>query len=143
MYLVTITAVRTHSVDVVCITIWQYRTTSTPLYELTTLTTYLNDVSLTITTTEVTDPSGTWKVNPNGTITFTPAPGFVGTATLNVQLSGRSGKLYIQPMSVRIAATSRIAIVTGDVPRSISAGVVRTIDEVAPMTYGEFRRLTR
>ena len=94
-------------------------------------------------TKEVVDPSGTWKVNPNGTITFTPAPGFVGTATLNVQLSGRSGKLYIQPMSVRVAATSRIAIVTGDVPGSISAGVVRTSEETPEMTYAEFRRLTR
>ena len=75
--------------------------------------------------TQVQDDAGTWTVNqPSGSVTFVPAPGFVGTATLSIQLNGRSGKLYIQPMSVRVSARSRIAVITGDVPGSISAGVV-------------------
>jgi hypothetical protein len=47
--LVTITAVRTQSVDAVTVTTRNYRTTSCPLYELTTLTTNLNYISLTVT----------------------------------------------------------------------------------------------
>lgn len=74
--------------------------------------------------TEVKDEAGTWRVNqPSGSVTFIPAPGFAGTATLLFQLNGRSGKLYIQPMSVRVSARSRIAVITGDVPSSISAGL--------------------
>lgn len=100
-------------------------------------------------TNRVVDSQGTWTVNPNGTITFQPAPGFVGTATLEVQVSGRSGKLYIQPMTVRIAASSRIAVITGDVPGSISAGlaarsvaIVRTAS-VTGLSYAEARKLLR
>ncbi len=51
--LVTITAVRTQRSNAVCITVRGYRTTGEPLYELTTLTTYLYDVSLTVARTEV------------------------------------------------------------------------------------------
>jgi hypothetical protein len=49
VHLITITAVRTNSIDAVTISVRSNRTSSSPLYELTTLTTNLNDVSLTVT----------------------------------------------------------------------------------------------
>lgn len=51
--LVTIAAVRTQRVDAVSVAVRCYRTTSEPLYKFTTLTTYLNHVSLTITLAKI------------------------------------------------------------------------------------------
>lgn len=51
--LVTIAAVRTQRVDAVSVAVRCYRTTSEPLYKFTTLTTYLNYVSLTITLAKI------------------------------------------------------------------------------------------
>ena len=51
--LITITAIRTKRIDAVSIATRNYRTTSTPLYELTTLTANLNDVRLAIAVTKI------------------------------------------------------------------------------------------
>lgn len=53
VYLITITRVRPQRVDAVSITTRDYRTTSTPLNELTTTATNLNYVCLTITLAEI------------------------------------------------------------------------------------------
>lgn len=77
-------------------------------------------------TLRVVDEQGTWVVNPtNGGVTFTPAPEFVGTATLPVQLSARSGRIAIVPIRVVVTPTSRILVIKGDVPRDITGGVFR------------------
>lgn len=77
-------------------------------------------------TTKVQDAQGTWNLSPvTGAVTFTPAPGFTGTAKLNVQLSSRTGALYIEPVTVQVGARSRVLLISGDVPMSISAGKAR------------------
>jgi hypothetical protein len=69
---------------------------------------------------------GLWRVNPaDGSVRFTPAPDFVGTAVLNVRLTSRTGRLLIAPMRVVVGSTSRILVVKGDVPRDIKGGVSR------------------
>ena len=76
----------------------------------------------------VTNEAGTWQVDEQtGEVTFTPAPGYAGTATVNVVLSARSGEVYVHPMRVPISFTSRVRIQSGDVPGDISGGVLRII----------------
>ena len=53
VYLITITRVRPQRIDAITVTTRDYRTTSTPLNELTTTATYLNDISLTVTLTKI------------------------------------------------------------------------------------------
>jgi CshA-type fibril repeat protein len=86
----------------------------------------LSDPNTGAPTTRVVNNQGTWVVNTNtGSVTFTPAPTFTGTAILNVQLSARSGRIYIYPIRVVVSPTSRVLVVKGDVPRDIKGGVVR------------------
>jgi CshA-type fibril repeat protein len=47
---------------------------------------------------------GTWTVNDDGTVTFTPAPGFVGTATLNYQVADTQGRTTTATISVQVRA---------------------------------------
>jgi len=76
----------------------------------------------------VTNEAGTWQVDEQtGEVTFTPAPGYAGTATVNVVLSARSGEVYVHPMRIPISFTSRVRIQSGDVPGDISGGVLRII----------------
>jgi hypothetical protein len=61
----------------------------------------------------------------SGSVTFIPAPAFVGTAVMNVRLVGRNGTIYIHPMKVRVGASSRVLVLTGDVPSDIKGGLLR------------------
>jgi CshA-type fibril repeat protein len=77
-------------------------------------------------TPRVVDNQGTWVVNPrSGTVSFTPAPNFVGTAVLNVKLTARSGLIQIQPIRIRVSAASRILVIKGGVPSDILGGILR------------------
>lgn len=76
----------------------------------------------------VTTEAGTWAVDErSGAITYTPTTGFAGSATVNVVLVARSGQVYIHPMRVPISFTSRVKVLSGDVPGDISGGVARII----------------
>lgn len=79
-------------------------------------------------TLRVTNNAGTWTVDErSGAITYVPAAGYAGSATVNVVLVARSGEIYIHPMRVPISFTSRVKVISGDVPRDISGGVARII----------------
>lgn len=50
-----------------------------------------------------TDGVGTWVVNPDGTVTFTPVPGFSGDASIDYQVTDTAGVAYTATLTVTVA----------------------------------------
>lgn len=60
-----------------------------------------------LTVSGTTPAQGSWTVNPvTGIITFTPAPGFVGTATANYTVTDLDGKTSTAVMTVTVAGVA-------------------------------------
>ena len=56
---------------------------------------------------EHTEPGvGTWQVNPDGTITFSPAAGFSGAATIGFQVEDSAGNTYQDELDVTVRGES-------------------------------------
>ena len=61
----------------------------------------------------VSNSDGDWKVNANGTVTFTPADGFFGKASLGYRVKTASGKIVWSYITVTIPDTSGLAYTGG------------------------------
>ncbi|QIM22441.1 cadherin-like domain-containing protein [Phycicoccus sp. HDW14] len=48
------------------------------------------------------DGVGTWVVNPDGTITFTPADGYSGTATIAYSVTDTAGNVYTTTLTITV-----------------------------------------
>lgn len=70
-----------------------------------------------LTVTEATADSGTVVINPDGTLTYTPAPGFEGTATVTYVVSDGNGGFVTSTLTVQVGAyvgTNVNALLAGD-----------------------------
>ena len=77
------------------------------------------------------DPSqGTWTLNPDNTVTFTPAPGFTGTATATMTITGPDGMTDTAQLRVTVSPTP----IVEDASATASAGhpVTLTPQIIAP-----------
>ncbi len=64
-------------------------------------------------TKTVTNSDGSWKVNANGTVTFTPADGFFGKASVGYRVKAATGKVVWSYITVTIPDKSGLAYTGG------------------------------
>lgn len=69
------------------------------------------------------DGVGTWVVNPDGTITFTPADGYSGTATIGYAVSDTAGNVYVADLEVTVRADGLVGDLAGLLPDTGGAGL--------------------
>jgi large repetitive protein len=74
-----------------------------------------------LTVTSATSPNGTVVINPDGTITFTPAPNFNGTTTITYAISDGNGGTSTATVNVTVSAVNDAPVV--DTPISNQSGV--------------------
>jgi large repetitive protein len=80
-----------------------------------------------LTVTAATSPNGTVVINPDGTVTFTPAPNFNGVATINYIISDGQGgtdtavvTVVVRPVNDPPVATNDTATTAEDTPVTIA-----------------------
>lgn len=80
---------------------------------------------------EHTEPGvGTWVVNPDGTVTFTPVTGFSGVATIDFHVEDTAGNSYEETVEVEVEGADAEPVRTEPEPE------VRDEDQVLPDTGG-------
>ncbi|PWD50840.1 hypothetical protein C8046_09445 [Serinibacter arcticus] len=70
-----------------------------------------------------TDGVGTWVVNPDGTITFTPATGFSGDASITYRVSDTNGVVYSATLTISVAPVPPLPV-TGTTVLGLLAGAL-------------------
>lgn len=68
---------------------------------------------------------GTFVLNPNGTVTFTAVPGFIGTVTVQLQITDAYGQVARGPITFIVGQTSQLqtGATTGTVPVILAPNV--------------------
>ncbi len=88
----------------------------TPYNTAVTIPVLANDTDVdgdTLTVTAATSPDGSVDINPGGTITFTPADGFEGTATINYTITDSNGGFDDAVVTVTVEESPLDGIVEG------------------------------
>ncbi len=67
-------------------------------------------------TTVERDDVGTWIVNDDGTITFTPVDGYTGTATIDYAVTDTAGNVYVSELEIEVRAPGLVGDVQGMLP---------------------------
>ena len=62
------------------------------------------------------DGVGTWVVNDDGTITFTPADGYSGTATIAYAVTDTAGNVYVTDLDIEVREPGIVNGVQGLLP---------------------------
>lgn len=69
-------------------------------------------------------PEGTWQVNPNGTVTFTPAPGYVGTTpAVEYEITDENGTTDTAVLTVTVRTGPKAQPDTGTTPQDTNITV--------------------
>jgi large repetitive protein len=69
-----------------------------------------------LTVTSATSPNGTVVINPDGTITFTPAPNFNGATTITYAISDGNGGTSTATVNVTVGAVNDAPVVDTPIP---------------------------
>jgi PAS domain-containing protein len=94
-----------------------------------------------LTITQASSPNGTVVINPDGTISFTPAPNFFGPATITYTVSDGRGGTATATVAVKVRNTDEPPV-DGDETITTIGGVDTRIDVLANATDPDGDRLS-
>ena len=91
--------------------------------------------TLTITNAVVSsgDTNGTVKINDDGTITYTPSPGFMGTTTITYTVDDGNGGTTTSTITITVSEDSTVTTTTNSQPGSGRAGSSNLIEDGKPI----------